>query len=509
MDFSILFTAIDNRLQKYTGEAPDFFSDLNLDQMVDTITAGRQEYNLKQFFYDPLHNIGDIMYRQEIMRDLENDILLQNINSFASKMRNMRQYLGLVDKLYYKYNKEGCFLEAMGAYCEAVTALQRDLILTDLKSRGLLAFRKYLKDYTNSSGFTALAAKIDKLKTDLSAVNYCLLIKGNAIKVRKYDSEIDYTPVVEQTFHKFKQGAVKDYLVKLPGGLGMNHVEAGILDLVAQLYPDLFMQLDNFFTQNSNYFDETIVVFDREIQFYISYLEYMNVFQRAGLEFCYPQISDKSKEIFDYEGFDLALAHKLIAEKASVVCNDFHLRDKERILVISGPNQGGKTTFARTFGQLHYLASLGFPVPGSEAQLFLFDNLFTHFEREENINDFHGKLQDDLIRIYQILNQATSNSIIIMNEIFTSTTLKDAIYLSKEIMNKIMDLDLLCVCVTFIDELASLNEKTVSMTSMIVPDNPALRTYGIVRRPADGIAYAISIAEKYHLTYDFIKERIN
>jgi DNA mismatch repair protein MutS len=505
---SILFARTDDRTEAGLVDAPPFFIDLNLDQVVDAVTANWAEYNLKPFFHVPLSRVDAIQYRHEIFQDLENPTLFEHVRSFAQRMREVREHLTQADKLHYRYQKEAWFLHAVEHYCDAIKRFAADLFSAPLNSCGFLALREYWKSYAGGPYFASLMEEANTLIADLCTVRYCVLIRDNAFTVCHYQSETDYSAEIEETFEKFKQGAVKDYRVNYRSSPGMNHIESKILDFVAQLNPDLFSGLDDYCARHASFIDETIAAFDREVHFYVAYLEHAAKLTRAGLRFCYPHVSSKSKEVYDYEGFDLALAYKLISENASVVCNDFYLKGDERIIVVTGPNQGGKTTFARSFGQLHYLASIGCPVPGREAQLFIFDQLFTHFEREEKVENLRGKLEDDLARTHSILERATSQSVIITNEIFTSTTLQDAIFLSRKMMEKIIEQDVLCVWVTFVDELAWISEQAVSMVSLIVPENPTLRTFKIVRRPADGLAYAMAIAEKYRLTYDCMRERI-
>lgn len=487
---------------------PDFFADLNLDQVINAITKPKQDYSLKPIFFTLLHDVESVEYRQKIFMDLENPQLLATIKLFADEMAIVRRNLNQANSSYYRFHREGWFLEAVNVYCGALETLGKELSSAKLGSDALKAFIKDLTDYLNTSQFVELSSTASKIEKDLSEINYSIVIKNLTVRVGKYEQEIDYSTEVERTFEKFKQKEVHNYRTELIETSGMNHVTAQILRGVSKLFPEIFLELTSFYQTHNNFINEGIQNFDREIQFFVAYLDFISKFKSQKLAFCYPTVSTSDKHILAEDSFDIALANKCYYESTAVVTNDFSLVNNERVIVISGPNQGGKTTFARMFGQLHYLASLGCPVPGRTASLFLFDQILTHFEAEEDIRNLRGKLKDDLVRIHDILEHATPNSIIIMNEIFTSTTLQDAVFLSKKIFEKILELDALGVCVSFIDELSTLSEKTVSMVSTIVPENPAQRTFKIIRKRADGLSYAISIAEKHHLTYSKITERI-
>jgi DNA mismatch repair protein MutS len=502
---SILFDDV----QEARTERPAFFIDLNLDQVVDGIVGGRDDYNLTPFFHTPVERGDTVGYRHEVFRDLEKDALRAAVDEFAAAMRRVRSYLALVEKQPYVHETQRWFVDAAATYCGLVRRFADAVAGIEVESRGLRRFRGYLAGYCSSPVFASLESEAHEVIDGLQAVRYTVRIKAGRVTVQAYAGESDYTVEVERTFARFREGAAEDHLVKVPDSGSMDHVEARIAELVSRLFPAQFQALEVFFRAHGDFVDPVIARFDREVQFYLAYADYIQPLTAAGLAFSYPVLVDGWGETAVEGGFDLALAGKAGSAAGAIVPNDFALRGAERILVVTGPNQGGKTTFARMVGQLHYLAALGVPVTAGSARLALADQLFTLFGKREDITTLHGRLDEELVQVRAILQQATSRSLILLNEVLSSTTLEDAVYLGNEVLGRVADRGCATVWVTFVDELADTGAATVSMMAGVHPDDPSQRTYKIARKPADGRAYASALAEKYGLSYPRLRHRIS
>lgn len=490
-------------------EDRSFARELNLFQVLTGIMGDREDGDLiADVFFATLRDGDAVRYRHAVFRDLDDPAVLDAVTRFTNLMAQVRAHLRQLREMRDCYQRQAWHLDAASSYCEAVRSLARDLAAARLRSEGLATLRDYLAAYAASAAFTALDTGTRDCVSALGRVRYCTRIRGSRVDVIRYQGEADYSAEVLKTFERFQQDAPRGYLIRYPSRPGMNHIAAQIVERVARLFPEEFAALAEHARGHAGFLDEGLRRADEDLRFYLAYLDYARPLRQAGLSLCYPEVSATAKEVSATATFDLALASKLVAAGEPVITNDFHLAGPERILVVTGPNQGGKTTFARTFGQLHHLASIGCPVPGRAARLFLPDRIFTHFEREEDLTRMTGKLEDDLLRIGEILQAATADSVIILNETFASTTTHDAEFLGTRLLTKVMRLDALALYVTFVDGLASLGPPVVSMMSTVVPGRPAERTFKIVRKPADGLAYALALAEKHDLTYDRLRERL-
>ena len=491
-------------------EQPDCFRDLNLDQLMASILKRENNPALSALYATPLQDPDEIQYRQAFLRDLLPEHTWKLWDRFSQEICSLNEYLKIAredlssgDPWRCSYLLYGHFLDYGERYCRAIGQLRREIAEIPVQSEAMRQTVRSIEQLCKSDFYTQLQQTQTSLREKFNQIQYCMLIKNGTIRVKKYEGEENLSEQITDAFKKFQRADGKNYLQKFHEVPHADHVEAGVLQCLSHLYPELFRGLEDYVRRFSDFLDPGLLSVCREMQFYLSWLKQIEPERECGLPFCFPAFG--TDDLFANGMYDLVLAEKI---GCRVVKNDFRLRAPERILVITGPNQGGKTTFARAVGQLHYLASLGLCVPGSAARLLLPDRILTHFEREEVLTGLNGKLEDDLQRLHELLQAATGRSLVIINEIFASTVLKDAECLGKHMMEALIRKGVCGAVVTFLDTLAAYSPETVSMVSTVDPVSPEIRTFQVIRKPPDGLAYAMTLAARHGLTHDQILRRI-
>ena len=252
---SVLTLASDDGQATEKSETPTIFRDLNLDQIVASITIGKQEYDLAPFFHHPLKTVEAVEYRQDVTRDLQDPLRLEAVNAFANGLRAVREHVAQAAKLHYKIQNRAWSLDAIELYGATSKQLLSALRAAPPRSAGLKGFLAYLDAYVGSPLFQQMVADAAALKVGLASIRYSLLIGYSFITVSAYRGEADYGAEIQSDFEKFRQGAAPDHLFKFSEFLQMNHIEAGVLEQVTRLFPEIFAELENFIARNLNFFE--------------------------------------------------------------------------------------------------------------------------------------------------------------------------------------------------------------------------------------------------------------
>lgn len=527
---SLVYTSAEVEAAQPRVDTSQAFHDLFLDNIFDAAYGalappqrkpydyGRQDADaewraeahaqLRRLFATPANDMDLARLRQEVARDLGHEDIARLMRSFQAAMAAMRASLRHAGPGSDRIESQGWLLNAAQGYCQALEHLQAGLDALAPPSTILSLLRADLAAYRDSATYREMSGTVSSLLRDLGQVRYAVRIDGDQVTVLHDPAVEDYSAAVARTFARFRQSDARDYRSRTEARTPMDHIEVQIVDRVALLDPELFGRLDAFRQRWNQFADPRWLRLDRELGFYLSWWGLLGRLRVAGVECCLPELVDQPGLIEVSAACDLALADHAAQAQQVVVANDVALRGAERMIVVTGPNHGGKTTLARVFGQLHHVASLGLPVAARQARVVFPDRVLTHFERAEDIGTQRGKLQDDLVRMRAIVQTASPRSVVVMNEVFSSTSLDDALVLGRRMMDKLRSIGCCCVFVTFLDELAAFDRDTVSMVAQVDPTDPTVRTYKVVRQAADGRAYAQALAEKYRVTRSWLEQRI-
>ena len=517
MFYSVLFPTEESAKRPRNQREPDCFSDLQLDRILKAVLPDYADFHLEEYFYTPLTDPETVRYRQEVMEELEEpekraavEEIIRRIPETRAILEETRPKLlkgGLLtgEKLTDNYLEMGRFLDTLVSYLDAVNDLNGILQKLNLRSAGLRKLSAYLTDYCSSEQLRDMTAWRQRIRENLKHIRFNMLVKPLSIRVTPYEGQEDYAERITQLFSRFRQEESRSFLRPMEEKPRSERIENQVLKMVSKLYPEEFKDLRDFVAAYIDITDDTVLDFIREVQFYFAWLDMMKTMKEIGFRFCYPELRGREEERFAADAYDLSLAVRTLKP---VVPNDFSLTPPEQILVVTGPNQGGKSTFARAFGQVFYLASLGVSVPARKAALPLCDQVLTHFERGEDQKLKSGKLEEDVLRLKGLLDRSTKDSVFVVNEIYSSTTLKDALTLGGHMIDALTEKAGSAVVVTFMEELSEYGPQTVSMVSGVSDDAEHARTYQVRRRKADGVAFARLLAGKYGLTKEQLKGRL-
>ncbi len=439
----------------------------------DVVFENGSVKNIKEqdaFIYDtmskvmvaPLVTKDEIVFRQEIIKDcLANEDFIKQL--YAESGRIMSEW----DKLGRKSGYTG--RQDLAAWAE------KQIHLTELFAGGLKEIKALLKKYHTffeSEGLKALAERmciefddeyeknIEKLISDVS-----FYTKGNEDK----DGSV-YTHMPKITFRgklraglKLEDIVLEDVdsesikyrnpkstiakIVEFKNSLAPNSFSSKLTPAIEKQVEALEQNIVNYAMSFTRRFIEKFSGFFEQLMlqtaFYRGAVNLRHHMKRSGIEYCFPTVCDnKNLSFIELKEFVMCME-----QRVNAVGNTCSILNKQ-LVIITGANQGGKSTFLRSVGIAQVMMQAGLPVAAEDFSSGIFPSLFTHFTRREDSAMNSGRLDEELGRMNSIIENLDDRSLVLLNESFATTTEVDGSIIAYDIIKALNEAGVKILTVT-------------------------------------------------------------
>lgn len=302
-----------------------------------------------------------------------------------------------------------------------------------------------------------------------------------------------------------------------PGSRDLNPLMVPLFRDVAEVLDTVCQPVAQALRQFHGLHSGFLATLSGDIAFYLAAVRLLDRLCSRGLPVCRPVLAPMGERVCElHEAYNLNLALRALDDTdvaARMVLNDVDLGDNGRIGIVTGPNQGGKTTYTHMVGLCQVLAQLGLWVPARRARISPVDNIQTHYPVEERAAKGTGRFGEEAQRLSQLFARSTRHSLLLLNESLASTNAGESLYIAQDIVRILRRMGTRALFATHLHELAAdvdaFNANTTGdsrvvslVASRSTAEDSGQRSYTIVPGKPLGRSYAREIAAQYGISYE-------
>lgn len=445
---------------------------------------------------------GVIKYRRDAIRDLNtNPALIAALRSLCACFERLQDFRGFSEYSTDTYREFGLIEELYGIIRRAHDALQEAIENNTARSQALIHLRdllaaKLADDFT--SGFSKSYRNLASGLNNVSALRLRFDLDDELLVRQVCIVAAESKRFAKPTLFKNKKD---DETAQRCGD--MEPVK-GMVTPAGDLCESMIAHQERVFRRQLSKILADTEDLNADLAFYLACLKYQDEMKELGVTLSFPAILEKGRA-FSVKG----LINPMLLLKnpnRRPVANDLDLNDQNgasEIFLLTGINQGGKTTFVRSIGLMQVLTQLGWPVTASVAAVSLCDRIVTVFSHEEDTGLSQGKLGQELETMRDGLAQMTEKSLILCNEPITGTSPMENLYLSRMILTALKANNVKGIWVTHLYELAAeadqLNDLVPGsvISNLVAQSTPSAdATYRIVRGLPEMTSHAKDVLQK-------------